>query len=187
MPGTRNSGGRNAKGKQLHVLQGTFRGDRHTDQVIPDPPKGRPEPPKKLTADERAEWNRMVARLEQTGTLAIVDDAALFEYVQLFAETQTIKTDQIENRKLATALKRTISESELDGSDLVSAVKDIISLRHLANKATRDLRQGHMAMRQYLVEFGMTPSARSRVKLATDTPAAADPVKDKYFGGNRRA
>jgi hypothetical protein len=48
-------------------------------------------------------------------------------------------------------------------------------------KATRDLRQGHMAIRQYLVEFGMTPSARTRVKLPPAAPAV-DPNKARYFG-----
>jgi hypothetical protein len=34
-----------------------------------------------------------------------------------------------------------------------------------------------MALRQYLVEFGMTPAARSRVKVP-DAPAAADPFAE---------
>jgi hypothetical protein len=41
-----------------------------------------------------------------------------------------------------------------------------------------------MALRQYLVEFGMTPSARSRVKVPSAKPVV-DANKERYFGSGR--
>ena len=48
---------------------------------------------------------------------------------------------------------------------LAEAIKKIVDLEQILAKQTTQLRQGHMAIRQYLIEFGMTPSARTRVKL----------------------
>jgi P27 family predicted phage terminase small subunit len=168
MPGTSNSGGRNAKSAQLHVLQGTFRGDRHADAVAPEPPKGRPEPPRPLGKAEQAEWERMVARLEESKTLSKVDDAALYQYVQLWAETEEIKADNARVRKLSGTLKKSVQK--LEGPDLVEAISEIVKLQFLIAKHTQQLRQGHMALRMYLVEFGMTTTARSRVKVPAGKP-----------------
>lgn len=176
MPGTANSG-RNAKSTALHVLKGTFRKGRHSGYVSPEPPSGTPKPPKKLSGEERAEWERMVDRLEQNKTLSVVDDAALYQYVQLFAETEQVKTDHADVRKLSADLKK--STDTLEGRDLVDAIKEIVTLQFLIGKQTLQLRQGHMAIRQYLVEFGMTPSARTRVKLPAQAPTV-DPRKARY-------
>lgn len=165
MPGTANSGGRNRKSAQMHLVQGTFRKHRHAEQgASPEPPPGRPPVPDSLKSSvARAEWDRMVARLETSGTLSVVDDAALYQYVQLFAETESVTSDDAENRALARRLMRAVGK--LNGSDLLEAVKAIVALRQLTDKATIRLRQQRMAIRQYLVEFGMTTVARSRVKV----------------------
>lgn len=178
MPGTVNSGGRNAKSARAHLLQGTFQPSRHGGHDVPEPPKGTPLPPGRLTGTAKAEWDRMIGRLEKNGSLSVVDDAALYQYVKLYAETEQIDIDQQENRRLSALLKKAVTK-DLGGAELVEIVRKIVDLRALIGKATRDLRQGHMAIRQYLVEFGMTPSARTRVKLPPAKPAV-DPQKAKY-------
>jgi hypothetical protein len=45
-----------------------------------------------------------------------------------------------------------------------------VSLKKLDMKLTTQLRQGHMAVRQYLIELGMTPAARNRVQPSADAP-----------------
>ena len=57
-------------------------------------PKGRPEPPKPLEGDALDEWTRMVERLELTGALSKVDDAAIYRYAKLFAQTEAIEVLQ---------------------------------------------------------------------------------------------
>jgi len=126
----------------------------------------------------------MVGRLEHSLTLSIVDDGALYQYVKLFAETESINSDQVETRKLSIVLKKTLND--LEGADLVAAVAEIVKLRQLLGKQTAQLRQQRMAIRQYLVEFGMTPSARGRVKVAKGQKTVADPNKERFFGGGRR-
>lgn len=185
MAGNKNSGGHNRKGTQFHVLNGTFRPDRHADQDAPEPPQGIPVPPKALTADAKAEWDRMVKRLEESKTLTVVDDAALYQYVNLFAETEQIKADAIQARTLSKDLKKLASK--LDGHELVEAIGKIVQLHQMIAKNVVQLRQGHMAIRQYLVEFGMTPSARGRVKVPKRPRPNVDKVKERFFGSGQRA
>ncbi|MGE3840062.1 MAG: P27 family phage terminase small subunit [Vicinamibacterales bacterium] len=187
MAGNANSGGHNKKPSHLHVLAGTFRSDRHGDAESPDPPQATPKPPKKLTGEAKAEWDRMVARLVTSKTVTTVDDAALYQYVQLFAETEQINKDHAETRRMRDELKK-LAASKLNGADLVDAIGHIVKLQQALAKQSQQLRQGHMALRQYLVEFGMTPSARGRVKMTNKKPA--DPKsgtsnKQRFFGGAR--
>jgi P27 family predicted phage terminase small subunit len=163
MPGTKNSGGHNRVSTQMHVLKGTFRSDRHGDQESPQPPEGIPSPPKRLVGEALGEWKRMVARLAHSRTLSVVDDGALYQYAKLFAETETLTLERAKMQKLSDELKRLAHK--LDGYDLVQAIGRIVDLQKLVTGNTTRLRQQRMALRQYLVEFGMTPSARTRVKV----------------------
>ena len=184
MPGTASSGGRNAKDPAHHRAAGTFRGDRHEGFEAPEPPLGRPVAPKSLKDPvARAEWERMVDRMEQSKTLALVDDAALYQYVQLHAETERIVTDNAEIRKLSSGLKR--ATRKLDGQALVDAIGKIVDLQGVLARHTQQLRQGHMAIRQYLVEFGMTPAARPRVKITATKKPASKLVA--FMGGKQAA
>jgi P27 family predicted phage terminase small subunit len=180
MAGTSSSGGRNRKSQREHALAGTGRTDRGTKPkgktTDPDPPRGRPPTPKGLVGMAREEWARMVNRLEAAKILSVVDDAALYQYCCLYAETEGIRASRMTNArllaKLEAALERVRHEDQI--AAVASAIGD---LQRVDAKHLQQLRQGHMAIRQYLVEFGMTPAARSRVR-ATDAPAPEDPFAE---------
>jgi hypothetical protein len=106
----------------------------------------------------------MVSRLQQSETISIVDDGALYQYVLLHAETETIREDSQKLRGIVDRLLKSVRS--LKGDELVNAVGEIVKLEQVIAKHTTQLRQGHMALRQYLVEFGMTPSSRTRVKIS---------------------
>jgi P27 family predicted phage terminase small subunit len=177
MPGVKGqrSGGHNKKSAQTHVVQGTFRGDRHADAVASEPPKGRPSPPKPLEGDALDEWDRMVGRLEQSGTLSVVDDAALYQYARLFAETEAAAVSQLETNGSVQILEENVGD--LKGPELVAAFQEISKMRRLEASYATQIRQGRMAIRQYLVEFGQTPAARQRVKV----PPTKEPSKAEKF------
>ena len=186
MPGTANSGGRNKKSPRLRVLQGTFRPDRAGHET-PDPPQGVPTSPKRLTGDASAEWKRMIGRLEKSGTLAVVDDAVLYQYVRLFAETEASVTRQAKNEARAARLEQEIEKHDLEGGEFVAAVRAIADITKAISRAEGHIRQSRLAIRQYLVELGQTPSARTRVRAATG--AANDPErkkKERFFGRGSR-
>lgn len=107
----------------------------------------------------------MVARLDLSGTLSKVDDAAVYQYSLLFAETEDMARMQREAGDTARILRENFDgNAELDFADQLAAAQEINkSLKLEASYATA-VRQGRMAIRQYLVEFGMTPAARARVK-----------------------
>lgn len=215
MAGTARSGGRNRKSLAAHALAGTGRKDRGTAAAAgapppADPPKGRPPVPAGLVGPALEEWTRMVIRLAAAETLSKVDDAALYQYCCLFAETEAILVAQrgtaalIESLQLAIvrwtrlvdrleAAEGKLSEdatlqSVIDrgkyGDQIVGAIAQVVQLKKLEAKYPTQLRQGHMALRQYLVEFGMTPAARGRVQPAPDTTPAARPV-DRFIQPRR--
>lgn len=186
MAGTKASGGRNARSRATHLLMGTFRGDRHAKTRTPIAPKGKLRPPAGLTGVGRTEWRRMVARLAQLQTLSTVDDAALYQYARLFAETEGIAAARLENTALVKTLLATVDRLVAVAADrdpdaalvnVTEAIAQILKLRTLEAKHTTQSRQGRMAIRQYLVEFGMTPAARTRVQAQPDEAAqAANPL-----------
>lgn len=174
MSGNAHSGGRNKKSLAEHALDGTGRKDRGTSggELPPEPPKGRPPVPIGLSGVALEEWDRMVTRLEAAQTLSIVDDAALYQYCSLYRETEETQDARDDNAGLIAALQAAIARKD-EGVD----ISQIVKLRQLEMKYTTQLRQGRMALRSYLVEFGMTPSARTRVK-PPPAPAAADPMAE---------
>lgn len=182
MAGNANSGGRNRKPKALHLVEGTFRKHRHDAQVDVEIPPGTPTAPAKLTGEAAAEWARMIERLRTTNTLTVVDDAALYQYVKLWAEVEGMSTDAARVRDMSQALMK--EAKRLDGVELVTAVQEIVKLQFILSKHTTQLRQGHMAIRMYLVEFGMTPSARTRVKPIAEpkTKSEAELKRERFFG-----
>ena len=169
------SGGRNAKTSQEHELAGTVRTNRH-DFDSPSPPKIKPSPPKELEADALAEWEAMIGRLEVSGTLTLVDDAAIYQYCRLYAETEEIAIDRQHLEAAVDRLEENLGD--LKGEDFVKLVQELTQQRKLISKCTDQLRSGRLALRAYLVEFGMTPAARSRVKL----PKGATVQKSKWDG-----
>jgi phage terminase small subunit len=181
MSGTSTSGGRNKKSQRQHALAGTGRKDRGTKSTTkttdPEAPKGRPPMPVGLIGPALAEWTRMVGRLEAARTLSTVDDAALYQYCCLFAETELVIVAHRTNVALVEKLQAAIDKLR-DGDLIVRAIEQIVQLKKLEAKLTAQLRQGHLAVRQYLVELGMTPAARSRVDKTDDTPAPTDPFAE---------
>ena len=88
---------------------------------------------------------------------------------QLFAETEALSRDEVELQKLSDSLRKAVTR--LSSARRVEAVRDKLQL--LLQKTRTQLRQGHMALRQYLVEFGMTPGARSWVQAPEQPPNRA--------------
>jgi P27 family predicted phage terminase small subunit len=157
------TGGQNKKPAALHVLQGTWRKHRHGRRSSPEPPAGVPEPPGALSGESKAEWDRMIVRLTAAGTLSSVDAPLLWNYCQLWADGCPLQADA---NQLTQTWYSAGSEPKL-------------------HPVFAALKQYRLALRVYLVEFGLTPLARNRVTAhpaATRTPAM-DPKKAKYFEG----
>lgn len=158
-----NPGGNALKSRRQHELDGTFRKDRHADLKNPEPTVGRPEAPAELDKLGQETWDRMIWAFEDMGMLHKVDAEALYAYCCLWSETEQIREQQDGARAGLRVLEDNLGDVE--AADKVALFSQIVALHKTVSKCTDQLRQGRMAIRQYLVEFGLTPASRGRIKL----------------------
>lgn len=157
--------GRKPKPTHLRLIGGNA-GRRPLNESEPVPNATLPSPPPELNDDARVEWNRVSDELHRIGLLTGVDRAALAAYCQAFgrwmqaerAITEMAKRDSLTNGLMIKTTNGNAIQNPLIGT---------------ANKSMSD-------MVRYAAEFGMTPSARSRIKA--EAMRDSDPA-DKYFGG----
>ena len=124
-----------------------------------------PSPPHHLSADALEEWNRVAHWLHRIGLLSEVDRAALAAYAQAYG--RWVQAER--------AIARMAQKDQLTGGLMIktsngNAIQN--PLVGTANKAAAD-------MMRYAAEFGMTPSARTRIETQA-SDQNADPV-DHYF------
>ena len=125
------------------------------------PPK-RPTAPPFLSDDARAEWDRVCETLYTVGLVTALDAAALAAYCAAYGRWAQ-----------AERALRDAENDENGGLVTRTATGNIIqnALVGIANKAAAD-------MVRYAVEFGMTPSARSKVEAIE--PEDADPAQEFF-------
>lgn len=130
-------------------------GKRELNRAEPQPRAGRPTRPGWLAEEAKREWARIVPELEELGLLTVVDRAALSGYCQWWARY----------RQAEEALERDgpVVEIMTRGGPM-QVQSPWVSLSKQASEACR----------RFLVEFGLTPASRSRLKV--QKPQPEDPV-----------
>lgn len=166
---------------------GTFRKDRHGALRSPEPTAGTPEPPEPLTELAQREWDRVLWAFADLGALHKVDAHVLYQYVQLWGETEDIARQQAACEAGIAILESNLrgghdEDEKITKTDLVQLFSEIVTLRKLVSKCTDQLRSGRVALRLFLVEFGLTPSSRSRIKL----PPLQAPEVDAFTSMQQR-
>ncbi len=173
------SGGRNAKTVGRHKREGTYDASRHAHKQHPTPNVGAPKAPGTLTGAALKEWKRMIALLKGSEMLTVVDGAMLYNYCELHGDAEGLKADL---RRLRARLHARLTTGEL------------LEVQQLVNKLVVGLRSHRQAIRMYLVEFGLSPAARSRVDVSAAGAGAAneddfsefdDPEPLKLVKGNK--
>ncbi len=132
--------GRKPKPTKMKVLAGNP-GKRPLNKNEPQPKSSIPDCPKFLTKEAVLEWKRITLELSVLGVLARIDRAALAAYCQVWARWAKAED------KLNQDGEVTLTEK---GNEIQNPYLAI------ANKCLKQ-------MREYLIEFGMTPSSRSRI------------------------
>jgi P27 family predicted phage terminase small subunit len=135
---------------KIKLLRGNP-GKRALNTKEPKPRSAIPSCPPHLNAVARKEWRRAIRELATLGLISNLDRAALAIYCEAYARWVDA-SDHI--RKFGVIVKSP------GGYPMQSPYLAIL------NKAIEQ-------MRAFIVEFGMTPSARSRVTVA-DAPKADD-------------
>jgi P27 family predicted phage terminase small subunit len=144
--------GRKPKPTLLKVLDGNP-GKRPLNDREPQPPQGVPDRPVWLDAEAQAEWDRVTGELEMMGLLSLADRAALAAYCT--AWSRWVEAEAMV-KKFGTIVK-----SPEKGFPMKSPYLTIAD-------------QALETMRKLMVEFGLTPSSRSRIRV----PPGGDEVDE---------
>jgi P27 family predicted phage terminase small subunit len=126
---------------------------------------GRPTCPSWIDEDAKAAWRQLIPLLEKMRVLTQIDRNALTRYCQLWSRWK--KAEQfIQQHGESYPLK-----DEQGRIKCLQAFPQVATAHKLAAQLTR-LEQ----------EFGMTPSARSRIQTSMPAqPFVSDPSKAKWF------
>jgi phage terminase small subunit len=147
------------------IRTGTARADRHAHRTNPTAPAGHPIPPPDLGPLARRAWEEVITACDTLRITSAVDSACLYQYAQLWAETEETalaRTDLL--RSIATL---ETSVMKLTGSKRLAAITLLVQFRKLERKCIDQLRQGRTCLKQFLLEFGLTPAARNRIHVPT--------------------
>ena len=143
-------------------------GKQKLNDAEPKPPQGDPEMPPDLPKAAAAEWKRIIPELRMLGVLSTIDRAALAAYCHAFARwfqaEREVKRYGITVREPILHLGARTAYVRIKKNPAVTISEGAMKL-----------------MKAFLVEFGMTPSSRSRVRIAP--PTDEDPL-DSFLKGS---
>jgi P27 family predicted phage terminase small subunit len=128
---------------------------------------GAPDRPAWLLGEAAAEWNRVVPELMQSGTLASADRAALAAYCRAWADVVEL-TAVVEK------------EGRVTREPIQTREGEVLGERVRPHPAVRQLEAASLRMRQYLIEFGLSPAARAR--MGADVAKAVVPKTQSKLG-----
>lgn len=138
-------------------------GKRAINKKEPKPKRVIPSCPAHLGDEAKVAWGRLTVLLDKMGVLTEADTFALERLVDCYA-------DILACRDLIQQGGRTYKTVDTNGNTLIKN-----------NPAVNQLRAADSQFKSYLVEFGLTPAARSKVEV---NPPDADEKKDplaSYF------
>ena len=125
--------------------------------------------PAMLTPVAQEEWKTLVPQLAAVG-LRRIDGKALAGYCVCYARW-------LEAEALITKIGLLVAEQIVVGDKVVGQKVRRNPAVSIANDALK-------IMKSFLVEFGMTPAARSRLRV--EEPAAADPFEEYLAARGRK-
>lgn len=154
--------GRRPKPTVLKLVEGNP-GKRAINKREPKPRRETPSCPAHLKDGAKVAWGRLSVLLERMGVLTEADGFALERVCGCYAEL--LAYESLVDRDGAT-----YSTTSTAGETVIKA-----------NPAVSMLADADRRFKSYLVEFGLTPAARSKVHATPDDDKKADPLQE-FFG-----
>lgn len=154
--------GRRPKPTALKLVTGNP-GKRAINKKEPKPKRVIPSCPAHLDDAGKVAWGRLTVLLDRMGVLTEADSLALERLCDCYA-------DILECRVLIERDGRTYTTLDQNSNTLIKN-----------NPAVNQLRAADAQFKSYLIEFGLTPAARTRLKVPTDDEEKADPLSE-FFG-----
>jgi P27 family predicted phage terminase small subunit len=161
-------GGRRALPTAVKNLRGNP-GKRPVNKAEPKPKSTAPAMPEGLPPLAIAEWKSIVPMLSLLGVLTEVDGKALAAYCEYFAQWREA-LDEVRTRgiTLEEPITKTFGETT-----------EVVGYKYKRNPAVSIANDAAKLMKSFLVEFGLTPSSRGRLKIDA-APGEEDPM-DAYL------
>lgn len=158
--GRRAHSGKKPKPTEMKLLQGTFRADRHGDEVV-TPPKW-PAPPAWLTDRERELWGSLEAHCR--AWVAESDLLAINGVVSIMSRVLSNQRAQQATEEAGgpLAFKHIIEEANGKSIEIVEAKENPLITQEV--KLWRELRA-------YIGIMGLSPVDRARVQKPAEAPA----------------
>lgn len=154
--------GRKPKPSHLKLVTGNP-GKRALNKAEPKVARSRPSAPAHMSGKARETWGYVSGLLDRMGIAADADALALELLCEAYA-------DFLSASMILTGL----------GSDFYETTNQAGDKMYRAHPALAKKQDADRRIRGWLAEFGMTPSARSRVKA--DGEANNEDAAAKYFG-----
>lgn len=154
--------GRRPKPTVLKLVAGNP-GKRKTNKTEPKPKRSIPSCPAHLKDEAKVAWGRLCTLLDRMGLLTEADSFSLERLCGCYAEILACQV-------LIDRDGRTYTTKTMQGETLIKA-----------NPAVGMLGDADRRFKSYLIEFGLSPAARSKVHGANDPEEKADPLAE-FFG-----
>jgi P27 family predicted phage terminase small subunit len=147
-------------------------GKRPVNKAEPKPAMGEPQRPVGMSTAAIKEWKAIVPELARLGVLTKIDGKALAAYCMAWARWMEAEKKVVE---FGILVEEPIIQRDHDG------YSEIVGTRYKRNPAVSISNEAQKIMKAFLVEFGMTPSSRSRIRIE-NKPEDEDPV-DAFLKG----
>lgn len=167
--------GRRPKPTPLKLVSGNP-GKRKLNQSEPKPKREVPSCPAHLSDDAKVSWGRLGVMLDRLGVLTETDALALERLCDCYSEILECRAlVESKGRIYSSVRKKRIS---VEG-DEETVIEEEVSLLK-ANPAVAMLADADRRFKSYLVEFGLTPAARTKIQARPDDEKT-DPLAE-FFG-----
>lgn len=154
--------GRRPKPTSLKLVAGNP-GKRAINKKEPKPKRLIPSCPAYLSSESKVAWGRLSVLLDRMGVLTEADTAALERLCDCYSDILICRQSLITDGW-------TYKTVDAQGNTLIKG-----------NPAATQLRAADSQFKAYLIEFGLTPAARSKVHGNPEEETKADPLKE-FFG-----
>lgn len=139
-------------------------GKRKLNDAEPKPALGEPEMPLGLSAAAKEEWRAIVPQLLRLGVLSKIDGKALGGYCAAYARWLAAEFD-------VAKYGLTIEEPVIDATTgKQRKLRGRFVVRLKKNPAISTSNDAMKMMKSFLIEFGMTPAARTRLRMEKEGP-----------------
>mgnify|MGYP003627554269 CR=1 FL=1 len=155
--------GRRPAPTAIQELRGNYdKNPQRKNRKEPKPPKGMPVAPRYLDRVAKHEWRETCKLLDAMGILSTADRSGLTLYCQTFSEWR---------KAIVYCEKYGAWAVFKDGKDNPQTTR---------NEWDRVRERTADACRKWLVEFGLTPSARTRLQVTEETKDEFDVFLSRY-------